>query len=137
MSTHVSASDPGARELAALDRPAGAVSHGALTLRSPWFSFDQRKLDGRLRPVSHYDDLERGGPESVFNRRRARPEASSALQKFGQGWPNFWPRCAGGCAGAKLACFVGATLQTPRPPRVRPSSARGPWKHDQTFGGRN
>ena len=33
---------------------------------------------------------------------------SSALQKFGQGWPNFWPRCAGGCAGAKLACLVGA-----------------------------
>ncbi len=31
--------------------------------------------------------------------------ASSALQKFGQGWPNFWPRCAGGFAGANLALF--------------------------------
>ena len=50
--------------------------------------------------------------------------ASSALQKFGQGWPTFWPRCAGGYAGAKLAFFVGAAPQTPRTLRVRPSSAR-------------
>ena len=32
---------------------------------------------------------------------------------------------------------VGAMPQTLRPLRDRPGSARGPWKHDQTSGGRN
>ena len=55
----------------------------------------------------------------------------------GYRWPNFWPRCAGGFAGAELACFDGATPK----PRVRFAAALAPpgkpMNHDQTSGGRN
>ena len=62
---------------------------------------------------------------------------ASSATGAGDGVGGSFTTGAGGCAGAKLACLVGAAPQTPRPLRGRPGSARGSSKCDQTSDGRN